>query len=361
MQHPRTTLPGAALLFAASMGVTGCGGVVTMDSGAEETTTFEPGQPPNPPENAPIGEGPGVVLAVSKLDLGSLDEQGYLDMDRWRTYGYDLDHQDTPKTGPGTCAPVTESKEWSFEDGEDGIDNTFGRMVGNLLYLLDGQPPYDIESTLAEGAPTLLFDLQDLGTLPVYSSISAAIYESTTLLSPPKYDGTDVFPVSAESTQEGGETPDLKLVESYVADDGEHGTWVARGEGTRTMRITIGDPKNPALAFRMRIHEPIVAIKLTEDRRHGTGTLAGRVSAEEVLTEALRITQVAEPDTCGQMVLEQLKQGLARGADLRLDGNTDPTLPCDAFSLGLRFKADAVLLGPVAPPEPDLAPPCVNP
>ncbi|MFO0586617.1 MAG: hypothetical protein U0441_03730 [Polyangiaceae bacterium] len=352
----RSSAAGRRCLFAfACLFVAGCGGVVQLDSGLDE----DPGQPLDPPQNAPPGDGPGAVLVVSKIDMGARDAEGYYNEDGWRTIGFNLDHQVSSVQGPGTCDPPASDQSYAFGDGEDGIDNTFGRILGYLFFLEEGPPPNSLASALALGGPSVLFDLRDIGASAAYSTITASMYASAPQSSPPHYDGTDSVPVSSESVDGGVESPKVHLVESYLADDGEHGTWVARGEGVLPMILPFGDAFEPGRVFRLSLHDPVVSMKLSADRRHGTGTLAGRAVATEILKEMDRFVLAADPSFCGgTSTIESLNEGVGRGVDIRVDAKSDPSLPCDAFSVGLRFEAEAALLGPVAPPAAEPPIPC---
>ena len=348
--------PGKACLFALTcLFLAGCGGIVVFDSGVNE----DPGQPLDPPQNAQPGDGPGAVLAISKVEMGAKDAEGYYDKDGWRTIGFNLDHDVTPIQGPGTCDPPSKDQSYAFEDGEDGIDNTFAQMMGYLFLLEEDSPSHSLLGALAAGGPSVLFDLRDLGASPAYSSIAASMYASGPLGAPPKYDGTDVFPVSYESVDGSVEAPKVHFVESYLADDGEHGTWVARATGVLPMILPLGAANEPDRVFRLSLYNPVVSMKLSADRRHGTGILAGRASAVMVLAEMDRFVLASDPAFCGgTSTIESLNEGVGRGVDIRIDAQTDPSFPCDAFSVGLRFEAEVVQLGPVNPPVAELPVPC---
>ena len=56
-----------------------------------------------------------------------------------------------------------------------------------------------------------------------------------------------------------------------------------------------------------------------------------------------------------QSILNQLRQA----SDIMSDGSQDPAKQCDAISIGLGFTMKSAQLGPVAPPTPPPADPCI--
>src|SRR5262245_48856894 len=96
----------------------------TSSTGGSET----PAQPPAPPFGTIPGDGVGsVTFAVTQLRLGDADANGEQDPKAWMHYGYNLDGKVSTASSTNVCAGADPS------DGDNGIDNSFGRKILPLL------------------------------------------------------------------------------------------------------------------------------------------------------------------------------------------------------------------------------------
>lgn len=321
------------------------------DTGAGETTGGEGGaQPPGPgPMMAPDGEG-SVALAVSRFYLGDTDRDGMPDKENgWRQYGYDLDGK-ISDTGAGLCVPRKGADPGEVHgDGDDGIDNGFGKHILTLLLGVSADLGSKQNEAVAAGAYTLIFDLQQLGAGADYNPILTRHYVGGALGSAPKFDGTDMWPVDAASLADPPDilTPRLELSGHVTAD-----TWVGRASGDAILKLRIG-------TLDLRISQAVVTMDL--DAAHQTaprGTLAGVVSVTDLREEFAELAGSYDPNLCGSVTLESILTQVEQAADILLDATQDPTKECDAVSIGIGFEAARVQLGEVvdAVPEQDFCP-----
>src|SRR5690348_10522143 len=153
-----------ALAIATSAGV-GCKGG-SGAGGAGGGASQAGAQPPARPTGAKPGDSSGAkILAINKIFIGTTDRMGTVNADAWKNYGYNLDNQITTATtnfAASHCTPNSNaSPKQEFPDGNNGIDNSFGK---NLLPIIkNAAGSTDIQATLnkaiSDGKFTIMVDL----------------------------------------------------------------------------------------------------------------------------------------------------------------------------------------------------------
>lgn len=93
--------------------------------------TDAPADPPCTPKQAPL-TAPVTRLALSRVDFGNKDT--------WRSIGFDLDGACTTTQTHRTCKPGPGGGGSYLEDGQDGIDNSWGRNVVGLMRIFYADP-----------------------------------------------------------------------------------------------------------------------------------------------------------------------------------------------------------------------------
>src|SRR5689334_23254118 len=114
----------------------GCGGdddaTTAGGAGAGGNAVDQTGrQPPTPPDGAGPGDGAGTVFAIRKLYLGDTKRDGTPDPAAgWKDYGFNLDHLISTKDSKNLCKPLAGGAPSAvYPDGNDGIDNSFGKNI----------------------------------------------------------------------------------------------------------------------------------------------------------------------------------------------------------------------------------------
>lgn len=318
-------------------------------------------QPPPPPA-APAARGTReTVFAVRKLFLGGTDRAGVPSTSAWKQYGFNLDWLSSKKTDSNHCQPVAGTYPATVKtDGEGGIDNSFGANLLPLGASLEPRLQDRVNRELEAGRYTLLFRLTNLED-PAWAQtgVNALVYRGADLGRAPAWDGTDPWPVTADSVA-GGDLgrPLAAFPESYVTGS----TWVVVGVPLE-LRIDGGamDPDGGALEDRrMPWTLPLAQVAITMELE-GTGTelraargvIGGFVETERLVEAMRRPLEEFDPALCEPETMASLVELLRSASDIMADGtNGDPTKTCDAISVGLGFEAGVVRLGEVAPPEP---------
>ncbi len=226
----------------------------------------------------------------------------------WRSAGFDLDHALTSPAGAlsdvGTCKHTEGAAKTALEDGEGGIDNSFGNSVLGILRSVDGSFADLLTHSRARG-DGLLLRIRDLGA------------------------ADDAHAPGTLWLVRGGRVVGdaIELPDAYVAG----GTWVGAAATPVGVRLSSHEVR-----LDLRLSRSILAVDLAA----GTGTLAGALpvaSLAAVLgSEEARLTEYR--------VLPGMVPGFA---DLSLAGETGAA--CDAVSFGAKLTAAATTLRPTTP------------
>lgn len=311
----------------------------------------EPGKTPPPDPGGPQAQGTApTVLAVRRLFLGETTWEGEKDFDAWQLHGYNLDGVVSTSEGSNHCALVPGAPKLNTVDGERGVDNKFGEVLLHALRLF-GDTTAETNATIGAGEYTLLISLPNLDPVATQSGVEAWLFEGAQLGAPPLWDGTDAWPIAAASVNRGNAGL-LQAGSSYVAD----GTFVSA-------------PPIERLPLRLRSREDVfleilgatVTLELSGSGPSATGArgvIAGVLDVQTVLAETRRYAGAVDPDWCASNTLDSFQHGIEQMAEIMLDhSNGDPSLACNAISIGIGFEASAVTLGDVAPFAPPPPPP----
>lgn len=325
------------------------------------------GEPPEPPESAAAPDASAdLVLAVSNFYLGLTTLDGKTSATAWEQYGFNLDRTVSGKSAC-VCQPVLGVRESALSDAPLGVDNAYGKDLIQIISSVDVDFEKKTRESIAAGEHTWLFHLAGVGKENAYSGLSATAYEAAGMVGPdgqpaaPKLDGTDVWPIGAQSFREGvTDSPQLVFNDAYttVGDDGKT-VWVGHGKGSIHLRIAFeGDD------FRVRIVDPWLVLPLSADRtRVEHGMLGGTLVTEEVAAEVARVMgffewdgeQLCMPHDTVASVLQQIRQA----SDMLEGGALDANADCDRISIGIGLDAVTAHLGEVVPAE-VLVDPCAK-
>ncbi len=335
---------------------TGAGGDDSTTSATTTSTGVGAGQPPPPGGGGP-GDGPGAVFAMSRLYLGDTDRNGAPNpLNGWKQYGYDLDGKVSTKNSTDLCKPNAGGNlNMSYPDGLDGIDNAFGKSILPIYLGLAPDVSSQLNESIAQGAYTVLLDVQTLGPQSSYSSLLGKQYGGANLGGPPSFDGSDVWPVRPEYLVDASDIGSAKaqFPQSYLTGD----VWVS---GPPTAEVVV---ELPVGGYRMkhRIHHAIVTMQLTPDHTAATnGTIAGVFDTEELIADMADVAGAIDLGLCSGSTFQSLANQIRQGSDIMKDGTQNPAAYCDGMSVGFGFDAEGVHLGAVGSPEPPPPDPCAG-
>lgn len=317
-------------------GETGAGGGGTGGGGTGEI----PGRPPPPDPAAPEGEdGQSVTLAINKLNVGEAPNA-------WRSLGFNIDGKVSNGAEEGHCKPVegAPNPDAVRTDGNDGIDNSFGQLILPQLSGLVSDISGQANAEIADGTFTLMLDIQGLGSGASYNGLETRFYGGAILDNPPKFDGTDEWPVVPELLNGGDiENPKIKFTDSYVVDN----TFVSGAPASVNLNLSFGD-----ITVNLTIEKAQLSMELAPGHDGATqGIIGGVVETEALLAELRKLASSFNTEFCDpeNPALKSIENSIRRASDIMADGTQNPDAECNAISLGIGFEMKPVKLGPVAP------------
>lgn len=296
---------------------------------------------PDQPKVPDLAAGPDVVFAVRKVDLGELSDP---------VPGLDLDKECTCFEGTGdSCATKQPMPQC---DSEGGIDSATSGLFKRLTMYLDssnfGSALYS--SRADQGFWTILIKLTGYDGEPDDPVVNVTIFVSPGLGKQPLWDGTDEWPVAAESFapdggMDGGPPPPL-----YVAD----GAYVANNVLVATI---------PSVGFRLSAAEYPFDIKLVGGVLVGPlkgsgpslhiekGVLAGRWRSGDFLASLSSFEVLGSKLCMDNLAYSNVRGAICNARDILANGTDAKSKPCDSVSLGVGFEASQAKIGMTANPE----------
>ena len=299
---------------------------------------------PAPPDVANAGGSVEVVAAIRALDVG----------DTGTTVGLDLDAKCTCE-GDG---PSCRHPDWMAEDACDGPEGRDARTteVFRQLVLISGGSggTDDFTSTAELGSWTMIVRVLGWNGLPDDDRVTVSVFPSSGLPKadkPPKWDGTDRWPVPNTAIAEGGagvDQPRYVDLNAYVSGS----------------VLVASLPESEMLIAGSSTYVPVhfIAGFLTGrlvDVGGKWGLREGVVAARWKLTDIFRslsAVKVAGNRLCtGDPYYIGAKKILCELPDIT-GALASPTAECDAVSVGMLYDADPATIGDVTAPFEETSP-----
>jgi hypothetical protein len=293
---------------------------------------------PDPPGGVDDGSSiPGLVFAVHSIDLG----------DKGSTPGFDLDHVCTcfDDAGPSCVGTATLASTYCDQPPNTGVDNQAAKLF-QLFKLANAEFGSDFFSAQANnGAWSMLIKVDGYNGMPDDPKVEVAIYASKGLSGKmPKWDGSDVWPVTPQSVRDGGVSDP-----AFVS----NGAYVAGGVLVATMpttQITLAGSTTDTITVQFTagvITAEMVAMGTTW--KLVNGVISARWATKDVFAAiASYRDNNGKPFCTDQLVWGTVHSTICNDADILVDGTQPKSAPCDALSVGLGFNADPVGLGGVS-------------
>jgi hypothetical protein len=284
----------------------------------------------------------GVTLALTKLMWGEgLNGE-------WKKVGANIDGLVSDGTSTDVCQPAAGgSAGTAFPDGDDGIDNSFGKNLLPVIVGLIPQWPSQVNNSLETGFFNGMLKLYCLPPEGDATDLMTKVFVGTTLGSTPKYDGTDVWPVAPEMLGDPSdpESSTLVFLNSSVT-----GAKYDSGKDQSFVLSVPTDYNDKYTTLKLTLYAAQVTMTLSEDRKSATGgVLSGVLNTEEFVDQVKKVGWMG--DLCEQPFWEDMLTEVRRMSDIMTDGTQDPTKECDGISFGVQFEMKEVKLGDVGPPS----------
>lgn len=285
---------------------------------------------------------PERYFAVQHIKLGDVDESGKKSSTEWRKIGLDLDGvSSTLGSGPH-CQPAQDGKAKAIEeDGDGGIDNSFGRNIVPLFGLGSTPPTLAMSESIAHGEFSLLLGLNGLPEGPEGADLVGSLFAAQ---APRDAKGKPIAP-SAQQWEDGSFAWDV-LDTFLVSKDPlisqarlTGGTLKGNEWRTDAADVTLLVPLN-GVVMELRLHGARVKASFSASHEKiDNGVLAGVLFTDEFVEEFARVGPQVSPTLCSQALFDGVLQALQQSSDILKDQTQDPEKICDAISAGLMFDA----------------------
>jgi hypothetical protein len=346
---------GSALALVTAAAIMGCGGgtdtsatggaggatttttTTTTDSTTSDTTSS------SSTTTTPMCMGEGPVLAVKRLYLGE-GVNG-----QWKKFGFDIDEKVSTASSTDVCQPAAGAKTGvPYPDGDNGIDNSFGKNLLPLILSLYPNWPQDINAAIDLGLTTVLFKLECLPPTGDSPQFTTKLFGATPLGYPPNWDGADIWPVAPELLADPTDASSSTIifnsssVTSDVYDAGANATFVltvpvSTINETRSIKLTLRSAK--------------LQMTLSPDRSSATmGMIGGVLDTEELKAEVKKIGDLL--GICSSPLFQGLLTEIDKASDIMNDGTQDPTKTCNGITMGMGFEMGPAQYGDVGPVTP---------
>lgn len=266
----------------------------------------------------------------------------------WRTLGVNLDGKSSTGVSTDVCQPAAGgSPNVAYPDGDNGIDNSFGKNVLPTLQAINPNWVSLLNNDISGGQATALMKLLCLppsGDVPLLVS---KVFNATPmpLGMQPQWLGSDAWPVRPELLQDVNDAESSALVFPSGSITGS--TFNAGPGGTFVLNFPLQGP-SASMELHLVIHDAHVTMTLDSSRTGATaGVIGGVLDTEELVLEFRKLGVLM--GACGNPVLANVITQVRQASDIQADGGQDPTVTCDGISIGVGFTMGPAMLGGVGP------------
>src|SRR5262249_29165723 len=117
----------------------------------------------------------------------------------WKQYGFNIDGKVSTAASIDLCKPaMNAAPSTPYPDGNNGIDNSFGKNILPIFLGIMANFSDQANAGITAGQFSLILHLENLMAGPSQSPVVTKLYSTTPLGAPPKFDGTDCWPVAPE-------------------------------------------------------------------------------------------------------------------------------------------------------------------
>ncbi len=316
-------------------------------SGSTDSTTSDPTTTGTP---TPTGAWGTQVLAVRRLRMGDKTPSGQSAPSAWKGYGLNLDGKTSAADSVDLCKPAAGAKASSvYPDGDNGIDNSFGKNVLPLLLSLSSNFSNEVNQSIDEGRFSMLIQINGIAPGLVGPVVSRGFTAAQNPNQIPAWNGQDVWNIRNESLN-GGSLDDPKAYfpsGDILAGGPNQRVWRSGSGGEITLTLSLSN-----LEIRIPIKQAQLTAVLSDDNKNASsGILAGIIDTEAFIAEFAEAAGAFDPSLCPpSATFESIAQQIRQGQDILLDGSQNPSVSCNGISIGIGFDAEGAVLGSVLPP-----------
>jgi hypothetical protein len=328
-----------------TVGTTGTG---TGGAGGEGTSSSSASSSSSAASSSSTGgltcmSGEGTVLAATKLTFGAGNSG------QWKKVGFNLDGLTSTVTSTDVCQVNSNAMPVvPYPDGDNGIDNSFGKNLLPLILSLYPTWETDTNTGLQNGFFNVLLKMECVPPTGDVPAFTTKLFGGTALGSTPKYDGTDKWPVSPELLNDPKDPQSSTVLFQNSSVVGT--TYDGGKDATFILTIPI-KTATMSTSIKLTLYAAHTTMTLAADRKSATnGRIGGVLNTEEFVAEMKKVGALLS--FCDSPLFAGLLTQARQSSDIMADGTQDPTKVCNGISMGLGFEMKEVQIGDVGPTAP---------
>jgi len=348
-------LAAAAALLAggAAIAAPGCGGSDDGGGGGAGDPVLAGAQPPAK-GGAPTQDASERNFALKTMDFG--------ESERWKKLGYNIDGKISTSASVDVCKPTASGDRSVHNNGDSGIDNSFGQKIVPFLGQL-APITTSVTQAIADGAFTVMIDVTGLTDDAKQTATGASgkifaggAFDPDDAGLRPTFTTSDDWPVRPEllSSPSDAKSSTIAFHDAYVSG----GTWV-NGSGSSDVRLSL---TLAGSTLSITVHHAIITFNHTAPGHAANGVVAGVIGTQELVASVGQVAGSLNSSLCDPVTAASLAKTLEGASDILSDGTQDPAKTCDGISIGLGFTAEQIAPpSKVAPPAAAAAAACAAP
>nr|UZH23233.1 hypothetical protein [myxobacterium MSr12020] len=284
----------------------------------------------------------GTVLAVRQLYFGEGNSG------EWKKVGYNLDDKVSTGLSKDLCQPnAGGSTQTAYPDGEDGIDNSFGKNLLPTILSLYPKWVEDVNNGIQNGNFTALMKLMCLPPEGDVPQLTTKLFGATKLGSTPKWDGTDKWPVEPGLLNDPMDPESASILFQNSSVIGA--TFDAGKNATFILSVPVRTATE-STSIKLTLYSAKLTMTLSDDRKSATaGMIGGVLNTEEFVAEIKKIGALLK--ICDNPLFDNLVLQVRQASDIMSDGTQDPSKTCDGITMGLGFEMVEAQRGDVGEPN----------
>ena len=291
-------------------------------------------------------------FAVDQMFLGDVDFTGVPNpTNGWKNFGFNLDGRISTKASTDLCKPrAGGSPAGVFPDGNNGIDNSFGKNVLPILLGLASDVSVANNEAIANGDYTYLWSVAAGNGFEC--STTSSFFLGGFLGQPPKFDGSDVWPVDASSLFNPNDPKSAKCTFPDTRFEGNVAGALPPAPFNFVLMIA-------GMKMVIPLNLTMMTFEFTPDRsRVERGMIGGVISTDEFVQSIAKMAAAFDSSFCDPMspTLQSILNQIQQASDIMKDGSQNPFAECDGISIGLGFTMKPVRIDGVTIPPPDVDP-----
>lgn len=268
----------------------------------------------------------------------------------WKDFGYNIDGKISTPSSTDLCTVASGgSKSTVYQDGTNGIDNSFGENILPIILSVAGSDAASkINQSITAGSFTIQIDVKGLSDDPTQTASglsgflnAGAHFDGGT----PTFTTADNWPVynSLLTNPTDPSSSKITFPGAYVV----NGTFVNGPFGTNSNDITISISLS-GVALNLTVHKAILTFDHTAATVAGNGTIAGVINTQELITGLKSVAGNISTQLCGGSAFDDIAAQITAASDILTDGTNSAGVPCDGISIGLGFTAAQIQPATVA-------------